>query len=343
MATKQGLLYIKLLENGTEGKTLLETENMPLEDWLALLKKKPKDKIFIDYMFPTDSHRNEYLETVSKRDYREIKSLLRNFLWLPGSFPADGLHLENIYNRLKNSDQSITLSELDRRIILWGKSKGKITVWDGTQWVIDLLPNSPKECLQVLWAYFSCYAAAFPEGRMHGLIDAMDVIRNRFILTPYSIDLYRNISDRILECLVAALYKKMEYRVKLTPQKRDGGRDVIAISDQTGRSEYILIEVKHHKKPIGVKIVRELLGIVSDEKANRGVVVCTSKFTRDANELSRSNPRIELIDGQKLIQLLNENFGSNWNSNIFQIVAEVHNTDDDSSIEIDNVTKTNRF
>jgi len=329
--SKPGSAYINLLLKEIEGKSVIDTENLSLGKWLDLMKKRrPKDKIFIDYMFPTDTHRNEYLETVSERDFTEVKTLLRNFLWLPGSFSEDAFKLEIIAERLKNGTQPKPLRELERRVILWAKSKGKFPVWDGTQWVLDLLPDSPKECLQVLWAYFSLYAAVLPEGRMHGLIDAMDVIRNRFILCSYPKDLYNTISDRELEVLVAALYKKMKYEVSLTPPKRDGGRDVVATSKKAGRSEHVLIEVKHHKKPIGVKIARELLGVVSSEKANKGIIVCTSKYTRGAKDLSALNPRIELICGQTLNRLMNEYFGSNWNSNVYQIISEIQ----DSAAEI---------
>jgi restriction system protein len=321
---KPGSTYIDFLLKQTKGKSVVETENLSLKEWLDLiLKQKPKDKLFIDYMFPTDSHRDEYLETVSEIGYAEVKNLLRNFLWLPGSFAEDAFKLEVISKRLKNGTQSKPLKEIERRIILWAKSKGKFPVWDGTQWVLDLLPDSPRECIQVLWAYFSLYAAIIPEGRMYGLIDAMDVVRKRFILCSYPKNLYHSISNRELEILVAALYNKMEYEVELTPPKRDGGRDVIASSKVIGRLEHVLIEVKHHKKPIGVKIVRELLGVVTSEKSNKGVIVCTSKFTRGAENLCASNPRIELICGRVFNQLMNEYFGSNWNSKIYQIISAI--------------------
>ncbi len=45
----------------------------------------------------------------------------------------------------------------------------------------------------------------------------------------------------------------MKYEVKLTPPKRDGGRDVIATSKKAGRSEHVLIEVKHQKNQLELK------------------------------------------------------------------------------------------
>ena len=61
-----------------------------------------------------------------------------------------------------------------------------------------------------------------------------------------------------------------------------------------------LVQCKHWKKwQVDVKVVREMLGLVTHEQASRGIVVTSGTFSREAIEFARSNP-IELIDGEEL-------------------------------------------
>lgn len=69
----------------------------------------------------------------------------------------------------------------------------------------------------------------------------------------------------------------------LTPARKDGGRDVIATKRKPGSLEHTRIECKlYNEEPIGLRVVQRLLGVVSGEKVNKGVVVTTSVFTKPA-------------------------------------------------------------
>ena len=70
---------------------LIETDNLSLADWLTLLNDPPKNAVYVDYMFPSDRHRDEYLSTVDERNIAEVKQLLRRFLWLPSSYRINRL------------------------------------------------------------------------------------------------------------------------------------------------------------------------------------------------------------------------------------------------------------
>ena len=52
--------------------------------------------------------------------------------------------------------------------------------------------------------------------------------------------------------------------------------------------------------------VRELLGVVVSEKANKGIVVTSGRFTQDAKAFARANPQIELVDGPALAELIQQ-------------------------------------
>lgn len=318
-----GVKYATLLmlRDTNKDMTLIETENISLSEWLNLLDQSPKDAHYIDYMFPTDQHREEYLSTVHQRSEVEVKKLLRRFLWLPTTFGEDKYKAELLLQQLK---EKVTTkdTELHRRVCLYIASRGRMPIWDGLQWVLDLLPTNPRECLQVLESYLGLYGYPLPEGRFHGLIDAMSVIRTKFIDIPVLGREFESINNRQFELLVAELYERMGYRTTVTKQTRDGGRDVIAECHETGKLENLLIEVKHHESPIGVSKVRELLGVVSSEKVNKGVPITTSRFSKNAVSFAKSNPRIELIENRQLVKLLNEYLGTTWFSNLYLIMSE---------------------
>lgn len=92
---------------------------------------------------------------------------------------------------------------------------------------------------------------------------------------------------RRFEELIAELFDGFGYKVELTKTTKDGGKDIIAISNNTVASNKYLIECKRYneKTKVGVLPVRSLLGVVQDEKATKGLIVTTSSFSKPANEL----------------------------------------------------------
>ena len=98
-----------------------------------------------------------------------------------------------------------------------------------------------------------------------------------------------------------------------------------------GALEHLRIECKLFKEePIGLKIVQRLLGVISSEKVNKGVLVTSSRFTRPAIEFALENPRLELIAGNQLVLLLNEHLGSKWPLHIDRLVMDSKREAEDS-------------
>ena len=131
-----------------------------------------------------------------------------------------------------------------------------------------------------------------PDGRIGGLSDAMALIHAYYIGRDTS-DLqatYMSISPRELEVLTARLYTELGYITELTPARRDGGRDILARRTDAGRQHLTFVECKHYSSPVGVHYVRALLGAVAHERANTGVLVSTSTFTRGAKNMADEEP-----------------------------------------------------
>lgn len=114
----------------------------------------------------------------------------------------------------------------------------------------------------------------------------------------------KGISWREFERLVSEAYRRKGYMAEVVgSDSGDGGVDIRL----TGHGETVLVQCKQWKAHrVGVAVVRELLGVVVSEKVARGVVVTSGRFTQEAVAFARLNPRIELLDGSALAELIHD-------------------------------------
>lgn len=83
----------------------------------------------------------------------------------------------------------------------------------------------------------------------------------------------------------------------------DGGVD-LNLTYPTG--EHLIVQCKHWKnRHVGVKPLRELWGVLDDEKADGAIFVTSGAFSADALAFARGK-RLELIDGAKLRGMMAE-------------------------------------
>jgi hypothetical protein len=94
----------------------------------------------------------------------------------------------------------------------------------------------------------------------------------------------QKVDDRKFEELIAELLSREGLDVTLTPKSKDGGRDILAYYSTDIAENLYLVECKRYSlnNPVGVKIIRELYGVVEAERATAGLVVTTSRFTKGA-------------------------------------------------------------
>lgn len=92
------------------------------------------------------------------------------------------------------------------------------------------------------------------------------------------------IDPRRFEELVARLLERQGHSVQLTPPTRDGGRDILARPLSSMVESLYFVECKRYApdRPVGVKLVRALYGELEKERATAGLLVTTSRFTKDA-------------------------------------------------------------
>lgn len=94
----------------------------------------------------------------------------------------------------------------------------------------------------------------------------------------------RHLHPRKFEELIAEIIKSKGYEVTLTPQTRDGGKDIVAIYKSPFGNQMFIIECKRYNEDnkVGVELVRGLYGVKMSERANQGILVTSSTFTKGA-------------------------------------------------------------
>ncbi|MBI4590386.1 MAG: restriction endonuclease [Candidatus Rokubacteria bacterium] len=116
------------------------------------------------------------------------------------------------------------------------------------------------------------------------------------------------LSPRAFEEVVARALSSAGYSVEMTPIIHDGGVDIIASRESPPlRPLRVLIQCKRYSAdhPVGVQVVREVLGVIraSHAQADRVVVATTSAFTKGARSLAEREG-VDLLDSTAISELL---------------------------------------
>lgn len=90
-----------------------------------------------------------------------------------------------------------------------------------------------------------------------------------------------------LEERCASILRSNGWSVEATPRSRDGGVDLIATRfDEIGLEQKLYIQCKDHARPVGIEVVRELLGVIPAGSAVRAVLAAPGGVTADAARLA---------------------------------------------------------
>ena len=83
----------------------------------------------------------------------------------------------------------------------------------------------------------------------------------------------------------------------------DGGIDGIISLDKLGL-EKVYVQAKRLQNAVGRPEVQGFYGALAGQRANKGVFITTSSFSKQAVEFARSVERIVLVDGSRLAELM---------------------------------------
>lgn len=97
-----------------------------------------------------------------------------------------------------------------------------------------------------------------------------------------------------------------EEAAKVTKKSGDGGIDGIINEDRLGL-DVIYIQAKRWQNNVGTNEIRNFIGALSENHANKGVFITTSDFIPSARESARKvSQKVILINGARLAELMIE-------------------------------------
>ena len=137
---------------------------------------------------------------------------------------------------------------------------------------------------------------------------AYETIRDS--LATELIALVKSMSPNFFEHLVLDLMLKMGYGGSrddsglVTNPGADEGIDGIVNEDQLGL-DVIYLQAKRWENTVGRPEIQRFVGALHGRRAKKGVFLTTSTFSQDARDyVATIDPKVVLIDGQKLAQLM---------------------------------------
>jgi len=119
--------------------------------------------------------------------------------------------------------------------------------------------------------------------------------------------LMHQLDPRKFEEFVARLLERQGCEVTLTKRTRDGGYDILGRTKAGAASLTFVAECKRYAphNRVGVEIIRGVYGVTELHRANYGLVVTSSSFSRDAKqETLRIGPRMQLAEYTDVCQWL---------------------------------------
>ncbi|SCK22614.1 restriction endonuclease [Vogesella sp. LIG4] len=118
----------------------------------------------------------------------------------------------------------------------------------------------------------------------------------------WSLELIRALEWKRFEDVCQKFYELKGIRAETTPLGPDGGIDIRLFQDDSGRATSIVQCKAWGERFVGVKPVRELLGVMTHEKIAKAFFMTCGQYSDDAKAVASSN-NITLMDGEMLLMM----------------------------------------
>ncbi|PMN93401.1 restriction endonuclease [Enterovibrio norvegicus] len=191
---------------------------------------------------------------------------------------------------------------------------------DAPWWASVVVSGCTYVALTYLFPYYLDNGTVTSEGVIQAL-QSVAVYLSLILLLPAPISLLKRFTakKRLLktksyvhlhqmhwldfEALLGEYYRQKGFQVSQSLSRSpDGGVDIELRKD--GKLQ--LVQCKHWKtRKVGVKVLRELYGVMLDRRADRMIVVTSGHFTTEAITFSASK-QFELINGRQLLAMIKE-------------------------------------
>lgn len=135
-----------------------------------------------------------------------------------------------------------------------------------------------------------------------GAFSALQSVTKRSLLVRQSgIESIRELSWRQFEELLGEAYRRQGFTVlENTGSGPDGGVDLVI---RQGGNEYLVQCKQWRARKVGVKVAREIFGIMHAQNATGVIIVTSGMFTQEAKNFAEDKP-IDLVEGSQLVDLI---------------------------------------
>ncbi|WP_077369197.1 restriction endonuclease [Anaerosalibacter sp. Marseille-P3206] len=283
------------------------------EEWLDLIKNR--EIVYPRFRIPYQEWVDSYIRNITNIEEKEVKVILR-LLLQPFTRTMDIVYYKTKINLLRNYGeileddhkkvyQDVLEAEQNKRI------ENGDEAWEGLTWVLQYLPYKPYKAIRALKSYLEAEVCLLPDDRILGIDQCIQIIEAKYIKNSNGLEKYiLNLKPREFEWLIGSLYEDLGYSTELTPETKDGGKDIIASINRTDGSEKVYIECKLYKTTkLTKETVRAFGYSIVDDKINRGVLFCTGYVSEN---IKLMDPRIQIWILEEIIILLNAHMGSDW-------------------------------
>ncbi|NUN98994.1 MAG: restriction endonuclease [Saprospiraceae bacterium] len=126
-------------------------------------------------------------------------------------------------------------------------------------------------------------------------------------IRPTLIDVLQTVSATGFEYLCGRLLREYDFEnVEITQRSHDGGIDGYAtLKINPFVSLSVFFQCKRYKGTVPTEKVQAFIGVMETNKRSveKGLLITTGTFAKAAYEIEKSNIKLELIDGEKLVEM----------------------------------------
>src|SRR6185437_13503024 len=119
--------------------------------------------------------------------------------------------------------------------------------------------------------------------------------------TRWSKELLNALEWKRFEILCAAYFETLGFKSKVAREGADGGVDIHLYAEGSSVPAIVVQCKAWRTYTVGIKAIRELLGVMTAAHVPEGVFVTTSVYTAEARQFAAAN-QIDLIDGDDLLR-----------------------------------------
>jgi len=126
-------------------------------------------------------------------------------------------------------------------------------------------------------------------------------------LNPTLIEVLKNLSPTGFEHLCGRLLREYDFEnIEITQRSHDGGIDgyaTLKLNPFVNLSVYF--QCKRYEGTVPTEKVQAFIGVMETNKRSveKGLIITTGSFAKAAFEIEKSNIKLELIDGEKLVEM----------------------------------------